>query len=611
MTAWTVSSCSEEVLSHEVSKDSKFHINAYLPNSSNLSTRTTYVQDEYEGLQTQWEGGDQIQVYGLTSTNSFTFNYSFPIESETSNAAAVWANETAGYSFGETLVAVYPSSAVEGTTASIDFSNQDGTLASLKNYDLMLSEKIPYDSEDVHFYFYRLNVFLRIEVDKALVGGDPTGITISLTGNKINRATLTDITDSTSYRLVGTNNITVECNNPAENEMYYLYYVSVPCNTNGIVPLTNITINKSGVNIKNKTFNGNLEFYPGYLYATRLDNINNVVLLPGPVFNSALQSLSNNIVRIYFHDTPPSESLANIPNERKRLVSVSGRNYVNAWAVLKEIPNTPNAIIDIYPESSVKIEANSNSSEMFANLRYLTAISNLQLINTEKVTDMSKMFLNCIKLNNTGTSSDPNPLNISLFDTRGVKDFSSMFEGCTSLVKMDIGTFDVKSAQTMSSMFKGCTNITRINVDFKGGKGPQMKDLSSMFMNCTKLTTLRISGFRTDKVELLNSMFENCTSIKSIDISSFKTAKTTNMYRMFFNCPSLTDLNLGPQYQFKKVKGNYEQSLYGLNTTLPITITCTQAVHDEITDPANIATFGITPNNHITWINATTGQIMQ
>jgi len=95
----------------------------------------------------------------------------------------------------------------------------------------------------------------------------------------------------------------------------------------------------------------------------------------------------------------------------------------------------------------------------FYNMRNLQSITGMSYLNTSEVTNMSYMFLNCIKLTS---------LDLNSFNTSKLIYMSYMFFGCTNLRTIYVGNGWSTAAVTPSfssfKMFKDCTSLV-------GGQG--------------------------------------------------------------------------------------------------------------------------------------------
>jgi surface protein len=95
----------------------------------------------------------------------------------------------------------------------------------------------------------------------------------------------------------------------------------------------------------------------------------------------------------------------------------------------------------------------------FYNMRNLQSITGMSYLNTSEVTNMSYMFLNCIKLTS---------LDLNSFNTSKLIYMSNMFFGCTNLRTIYVGNGWSTAAVTPSfssfKMFKDCTSLV-------GGQG--------------------------------------------------------------------------------------------------------------------------------------------
>ena len=85
----------------------------------------------------------------------------------------------------------------------------------------------------------------------------------------------------------------------------------------------------------------------------------------------------------------------------------------------------------------------SNCHAMFKGMSNILEI-NFTDFDTSKVTDMSKMFMDCEYLQN---------LDLSSFDTSNVEDMSYMFSGCSSLEHLEISNFKTSKVTNMERMF--------------------------------------------------------------------------------------------------------------------------------------------------------------
>ena len=134
------------------------------------------------------------------------------------------------------------------------------------------------------------------------------------------------------------------------------------------------------------------------------------------------------------------------------------------------------------------------------NLRTISGISNL---NTEEVTEMSRMFRCCWNITT---------LDLSSFNTEKVTDMSLMFSNCNSLTNIDLSSFDTKDVIDMDDMFADCRNITTL--DLSNFDTENVKYMVRMFNDCCVLTTIYVgNGWSTYSVEEGGFMFYNCVNL--------------------------------------------------------------------------------------------------
>ena len=198
----------------------------------------------------------------------------------------------------------------------------------------------------------------------------------------------------------------------------------------------------------------------------------------------------------------------------------------------------------------------TSMTDMFYNSDHLTSVKLSGA--TEKLTNMSEMFIHCDKLETVTFTN---------FDSSKVTDMSRMFMGCGALTSPSVAGLNTSSVTTMESMYKECKKLTSFNVTgFSTASVTTFKemfensgitsvntslfntanatDFSDMFAYCEDLTSLDLTSFDTTKATTFAGMFRSANKLASVDLSSFDTANVTDMSNMFNNCTSLTKLDL-------------------------------------------------------------------
>ena len=227
-----------------------------------------------------------------------------------------------------------------------------------------------------------------------------------------------------------------------------------------------------------------------------------------------------------------------------------------------------------------KLYANPNSNRLFLNFSVLTEISNLELLDTSKVTDMTGMFAECsvittLDLSTFNTSNVTNmnsmfvncpmlyTLDLSNFDTSKVTDMAYLFSQCTRLSVLKISSFDTSNVTNMYAMFNECTWLSPL--DLSHFDTSKVTDMSFMFCKCTSLSWLGVTSFNTKNVKSMKAMFSNCTSLTSLDLSNFDTSSVTDVSFMFNNCSKLTTVDFR-KFNSSKVK-NSDYMLHEVRAT--------------------------------------------
>lgn len=170
---------------------------------------------------------------------------------------------------------------------------------------------------------------------------------------------------------------------------------------------------------------------------------------------------------------------------------------------------------------------------MFSNCTSLETLD-LSSFNTEKVTNMSEMFVGSTNLRTINLPKG--------FIGSNVTDLNGMFRGCVSLTELDLSGSNAEKVKKMGSMFYGCVALSNLNLS--GFKTGSLTEMRYLFSSCQSLESLDLSGFNTENVTSMESMFSQCSSLRSLDLSSFNTSKVIGMNLMFFNCTNLESIDL-------------------------------------------------------------------
>jgi len=197
-------------------------------------------------------------------------------------------------------------------------------------------------------------------------------------------------------------------------------------------------------------------------------------------------------------------------------------NVMNLWGgyleTIKEIVFEGNVIAGLSLRS------------FFDGMINLTAIQNLDRLDTSNVRDMYRMFINTHSLSS---------VDVSNFNTRQVKDMSEMFYG-TGIEALDLSSFDTSQVTNMNGMFF-LSNLRQVNL--ANFDTSQVADMGSMFSRAN-FTSIDVSSFETSQVTNMASMFDRAGEVSSLDLSSFDTSKVRDMRYMFNGLAELASLDV-------------------------------------------------------------------
>ena len=216
---------------------------------------------------------------------------------------------------------------------------------------------------------------------------------------------------------------------------------------------------------------------------------------------------------------------------------------VNNERTVEDMCTYYNCITNIVFDESFRRYAPTSLRNFFKYCKALETISNLENLNTTKVTDMSYMFNGCQNLSS---------LDLSYFNTTNVTNMTHMFEDCKALTSLDLTNFNTEKVTDMACMFYNCQNLSSLDLSYYFNT-TNVTNMACMFFNCQNLSSLDLSYFNTTNVTNMYTMFEGCKALTSLDLTNFNTAKVTNMACMFYGCSALTSLNLS-KFDTQKVK---------------------------------------------------------
>ena len=198
---------------------------------------------------------------------------------------------------------------------------------------------------------------------------------------------------------------------------------------------------------------------------------------------------------------------------------------------VQDVCTNYSSIKNIVFDESFKTYAPTSLREFFKGCETLETISDLEYLNTAKVTDMGKMFHGCSALTS---------LDLTNFNTANVTYMDNMFNGCSALESLNLTNFNTENVTNMSCMFMGCSGLESLNLT--NFNTENVTDMSWMFYGCSALKSLDLTNFNTANVDFMIHMFYGCSALKSLDLTNFNTAKVTYMNNMFEGCSALTTI---------------------------------------------------------------------
>lgn len=210
------------------------------------------------------------------------------------------------------------------------------------------------------------------------------------------------------------------------------------------------------------------------------------------------------------------------------------------------------------PDSSLAFGGNNSSTRWSK----VTSFTGSNLINTRKVTTMSRMFDGLFLLEN---------LDVGHFDTSSVTDMDMVFNNCEQLKEIDVSGWDTSNVTTMYAIFADCTQITKLDtsnwdvrkvananslvydcfnleeIDLSNSDWCGIENIGMSFYCCYALKSLKLkrSGkAHQNETVVLQAVLSDCSGLTNFDASEFSTEGATDLTYFFEDCESIEEVRL-------------------------------------------------------------------
>ena len=194
----------------------------------------------------------------------------------------------------------------------------------------------------------------------------------------------------------------------------------------------------------------------------------------------------------------------------------------------------------------VKEKPIENVSEMFNQCKDLLSLQSFNQWTMDKVTNMKKMFYECISLK---------LIDLNGWNTSQVKDFSYMFYSCQNLEIIEgLNNFNTQNAENFGHMFDKCYNLNQRKFDVSHWNTGKVTNMMYIFSDCWNIKKLDLSNWKIENVTEMNCMFNNCKSLEEIVFNDKSNPiGINNMQYMFCNCTKLKILTGLSNWNTEKV----------------------------------------------------------
>lgn len=151
-----------------------------------------------------------------------------------------------------------------------------------------------------------------------------------------------------------------------------------------------------------------------------------------------------------------------------------------------------------------------------------------------------------------------------LINTRKVTTMSRMFDGLFLLEDLEVGHFDTSNVTSMYAVFNNCEKIKALDVS--KWDTHLVTEMYAMFADCTKITKLDCSNWDTRNVGNANSLCYDCYALEEIDLSNADWCGVTDFGMSFYKCNVLKKIKLN---RSGKSHNGSKASLQGILSDCP------------------------------------------
>ena len=207
------------------------------------------------------------------------------------------------------------------------------------------------------------------------------------------------------------------------------------------------------------------------------------VQIPAPQPTEAYAVYNNEALTFYYDNRKNSRE--GIPFE------VQNMNQYPGWYPIWFYPG---AIKKVVFDPSFSTFHPTSTYGWFCQFTELTEIVGINYLNTDEVTDMSFMFMHCLKLSS---------IDLSHFNTSKVTSMKQMFESCELLSNIDVSSFKTSNVNNFERLFGNCPNLNKITLG-SSFLSHETANCDNIFNNSPNLKTIAFTG---DIPSSINSKF--------------------------------------------------------------------------------------------------------
>ena len=275
-------------------------------------------------------------------------------------------------------------------------------------------------------------------------------------------------------------------------------------------------------------------------------NEKEAIFLPGTEVNVKMKELAGD-------DTSASDQPYNFLNENITAIKYSNQEPAESEKEEKNIVSTSDSSTPIYMwyeegiiywwSEAHHLKLNENASYMFAFIKNLTNILDLEKIDASCTTNIESILCNDTSLNDLSGLKE--------WNTENITNLNSTFYGLSITSLEALRNWDVSNVKSMRNTFLN-TSLENLN-GLENWNVSKVESMDNTFWFSRNLSNIEaLSNWDTSKVTSMSGMFTSTNLTNLNALAKWDVSNVTSFYQMFRRITNLNDVNAINSWNIQK-----------------------------------------------------------